>query len=211
MNYYTEYRLKRAVKFAVIVIAAALIGVFFGQLVSNYEMRFMLSRKYQGSYKGIEIYTSGLLDEENFLAHIQMLGSAPDRLVECCDRLYFTGTDLELPGNDAGLGSALGLTQNRTVYISTESFSSYVVYHELFHAYDNTHGSPLSSSDEFVKLYAANRRIIPVFATDSSAYTAEFFAQAGAMYLLMPSELKISAPDLYDYYNDTLGFGKEIA
>ena len=209
MTYYTEYRIKQAVKFAAVVIAAAVIGILIGHLVSNYEMRFMLSRKYQGTYKGIEVYTSGLLDEQNFRAHAQMLGTAPDKLTECCDRLYFTGTDLELPGYDAGLGSALGLTQNRTVYISTESFSSYVVYHELFHAYDNTHGSPLSSSDEFMKLYASNRRVIPVFAADSSAYLSEFFAQAGAMYLLMPAELKYSAPDLYDYYDETLGFGEE--
>lgn len=208
MTYYTEYRLKRALKFAAVVIAAVAIGIFFGHLVSNYEMRFMLSRKYQGTYKGIEIYTSGLLDEQNFISHAEMLGSAPDKLTECCDRLYFTGTDLDLPGSDAGFGSALGLTQDRTVYISTQSFSSYVVYHELFHAYDNTHGDPLSSSREFMQLYADNHRVIPVFAADSSAYAAEFFAQAGAMYLLMPDELQIAAPDLYEYYDVTLGFGE---
>ena len=209
MTYYTEYRLKRAFKFAAVIIAAVVIGVFLGHLVSNYEMRFMLSRKYQGTYKGIEIYTSGLLDEQNFRSHAEMLGNAPDKLTECCERMYFTGTDLDLPGTDDGLGSALGLTQDKTIYISTQSFSSYVVFHELFHAYDNTHGSPLSSSPEFLRLYAANRRVITVFASDSSAYTAEFFAQAGAMYLLMPDELHMAAPDLYKYYDETLGVGKQ--
>lgn len=209
MTYYTEYRLKRAAKFGAVVAVAVIIGVFLGHLVSNYEMRFMMSRKYHGTYKGIEVYSSGLLDDENFILHAEMLGKAPDKLIECCDRMYFTGSDLDLPGNDTGLGSALGLTQNRTVYISTQSYSSYVVFHELFHAYDNTHGDPLSSSEEFMKLYAANRHVIPVFASDSSAYPAEFFAQAGAMYLLMPDELQIAAPDLYNYYDVTLGFGEE--
>ena len=207
MTYYTEYRLKRAAKFAAVIAAAVTIGVLLGHLVSNYEMRFMLSRKYHGTYKGIEVYSSGTLDEQNFRSHAEMLGKAPDKLTECCDRMYFTGSDLDLPGNDAGLGAALGLTQNRTVYISTQSYSSYVVFHELFHAYDNTHGNPLSSSEEFMKLYAANRRVIPVFAADSAAYSAEFFAQAGALYLLMPDELEIAAPDLFKYYDVTLGFG----
>ncbi|MBO6230336.1 MAG: hypothetical protein J6O50_07195 [Ruminiclostridium sp.] len=194
---------RKMIRLAVIIFLSATVGILLGQFVSNYEMRFMLSREYCGDVSGIEIYAVGNVDRENFVKHLEMLVDAPEQLTECCDRMYFTGTDLEIPAHDSGLGDALGLTQDRMICISTRSFSTYVVFHELFHAYDNVHGT-LSETAEFLQLYSENERAVPVFASHRSAYAAEFFAQAGALYLLMPMELSFSAPGLYEYYNNML-------
>ena len=199
---------KKGLRLIAIIVVSAAIGILLGQLVTNYELKFMMSREYLGEYCGIEVYRTGDVNEENLERHFEMLAKAPEQLAECCDRLYFTGSELELPAYDGGLGDALGLTQNRTVYISTESFSSYVVFHELFHAYDNAHGELSANSPEFESAYYANKRVIPVFASHSSAYASEFFAQAGAMYLLIPQELSVAAPETYEYFNTVLGFGE---
>lgn len=198
---------KKIIGIGAIILVSALVGILLGQLFCNYEMRYMFAREYCGDVNGIEIYAAGEIDRDNFVKHLEMLVDAPEKLTECCDKIYFTGSSLGVPASDSGLGNALGLTQDRTIYISTESFSSYVVYHELFHAFDNANDR-LSDTTEFVKLYAENDRIMPVFAAHSDEYAAEFFAQVGAMYLLMPFELSVSAPELYDYYDSTLGFGK---
>ena len=190
---------KKMIRLAVIIFLSAAIGILLGQFVSNYELRFMLAREYCGEVGGIELYAAGNIDRGNFVKHLEMLVKAPAELTDCCDKMYFTGVDVEIPAGDSGLGNALGLTQDRTIYISTASFSSYVVFHELFHAYDNAHGS-LSETSEFMNLYHDNSRIMPVFAANSSAYPSEFFAQVGAMYLLMPYELSVAAPDVFDYY-----------
>lgn len=190
----------KVIRIAVLVIVSAAVGILLGQLVSNYELRFMMSREYLGEVNGVEIYSAGKVNEDNLELHRQMLMKAPEKLTECCDRIYFTGSDLELPASD----SALGLTQNRTIFVSTESFSSYVVFHELFHAYDNAHGE-LSAKPEFGDLYELEKGAFPVFARYSSAYPSEFFAQAGALYLIMPTELSIAAPEVYEYFDDALG------
>ncbi|MBR5090285.1 MAG: hypothetical protein IK093_12725 [Ruminiclostridium sp.] len=188
-----------------IVIVSAVIGIFLGHLVSNYEVRYMLSRKYIGEYNGIEIYQTGDVNEENLALHKAMLEYAPDVLTECCDRLYFVGSDLELPAQEAiGIGQALGLTQNRTIYISTEGYSPYVVFHELFHAYDNAHDEISSNDLTFISAFNENRGVIPVFAAHASAYSSEFFAQSGAMYLLLPNELEVEAPETFSFFHDKL-------
>ena len=199
---------KKIIGIGAIIFISALIGILLGQFFCNYEMRYMFGREYCGDVSGIEIYAAGEVDRDNFRKHLEMLVKAPGKLTECCDRIYFTGNGLDIPGSDSGLGSALGMTQDRTIYISTESYSSYVVFHELFHAYDNTH-ERLSESAEFIRLYAENDRVMPVFAARSEDYASEFFAQVGAMYLLMPFELSVSAPDLFEYYDSTLGFGTD--
>ena len=53
---------KRILRLAVLVACAAVVGVFLGHMVSSYEMRFMLSRKYCGTYRGIEVYKSGSIN-----------------------------------------------------------------------------------------------------------------------------------------------------
>ena len=199
---------KKVIGIGAIVFLSALIGILLGQFFGNYETRYMFAREYCGDVNGIEIYAAGEIDRDNFVKHLEMLVKAPEKLTNCCEKMYFTGSGLDIPTSDSGLGSALGLTQDRTIYISTQSFSSYVVYHELFHAFDNQNDR-LSETAEFTKLYAENERIMPVFAAHSEEYAAEFFAQVGAMYLLMPFELSVAAPDLYDYYDSTLGFGTD--
>ena len=198
---------KKIIKIAAIIFISAAVGIMIGQFFFNYEMRYMFAREYCGDVNGIEIYAAGKIDRENFVKHLEMLAKAPEKLTECCDKMYFTGNGLDIPESDAGLGNALGLTQDRTIFISTESFSSYVVLHELFHAFDNANDR-LSETYEFLKLYKEKSRIMPVFTANSDDYAAEFFAQVGAMYLLMPYELSISAPDIYDYYDKKLGFGE---
>ena len=200
-----RYKLIRAVKFAVIIAAAAALGVFLGHFMTSYETRFMLSREYCGSYKGIEIYKTGDIDTDNFTSHAEMLGKAPDKLLEGCQRLYFTGTDLDISENETGINSALGLTQDRTVYISTRSFGADVLYHELFHAYDNYNGMPSLNSDEFKKAYDAEKGSVFIAVVDRSHEASEFFAQTGAMYLISPKELQFRAPMTFGYFNGIFG------
>ncbi len=195
---------KKVVRLSLIIIVSAFIGILFGQLVSSYELRFMLSREYLGEYRGIEIYTAGSVNEENMKLHLQVLKEAPEQLTKCVERIYFTGTDLELPVQDSGMGKALGLTQGQTVYLSTESFGSYVALHEMFHAYDYVHGDLSENSVRFQRVYERGKNVIPIFAPNVGAYPAEFFAQAGAMCITMPFEMSIAAPEVYEYFTELL-------
>ena len=101
-------------------------------------------------------------------------------------------------------GKALGLTQNTTIYISTDSFNVDVLYHELFHAYDNANGK-LSESGEFMKIAEKEGKAFYLEGYESSAQPAEIFASAGAMYLLEPEHLELIAPGLYAYIQERIG------
>lgn len=201
MTYEQENKVRRGIRLAVIILIAAAVGIILGHLVSSYELRFMLNREYCGTYRGVDIYKSGMLDTDNFSRHAYMLGLAPDELIECCDRMYFTGTDLDIPANDSGYGSALGLTQGRTIYISTESFGRDVVFHELFHAYDNAHDLPSSNSPAFIEAFNEEADKIRFVAGDDSLVRAEYFATAGAIYMVMPESMKVRTPKTYSYFN----------
>ena len=196
---------KNWIKLIAVAAISAFIGILLGQLVSSYEIRFMLSREYIGETRGIGIYRVGDVNEENMALHMDMLERAPEKLTQCCEKIYFTGSDLELPMQESGYNDILGLTQGSTVYISTGSFSAYVVFHELFHTFDNANGEISGSSDEFRRIYDENKHVIPVFASHQSLYISEFFAQAGAYYILVPRELEIAAPEVYKFYNDIFG------
>ena len=195
----------KAIRLAVIILVSAIIGIILGHFVSNYEMRFMLDRKFCGTYRGIEVYKVGQIDVDNFKDHAYMLSLAPDELAEACERMYFTGTDLEIPSNDSGINAALGLTQNRTVYISTRTFGADVLFHELFHAYDNYKGMLSQNDLDFISAFNEERRRIFTAVVDPTQESAEFFAQCGAVYLLSPNELETKAPKTYYYFNRLLG------
>ncbi len=197
-------KVHKVIRLAVIVIVSAIIGIILGHCVSNYEMRFMLDRKYCGTYRGIDVYKVGQVDADNFKDHAYMLSQAPDELVEACERMYFTGTDLDIPSNDAGINSALGLTQDRTVYISTRTFGADVLYHELFHAYDNYKGMLSQNSLDFITAFNEEQYRVFTAVVDPSQASAEFFAQAGAVYLISPFELQTNAPKTYNYFNSLL-------
>ncbi len=209
MTYETRSVLKKVLRYAVMIIISASIGIFFGHMISNYEMRFMASRTLYGEYKGIEIYTVGEVYEANMSNYLYMLSCAPDELVECCERLYFTGSDLTIPQNDKGVGSALGLTQGKTIYISTEMFGMEVMFHELFHAYDNVKGGLSSNSEEFREAYDREWNNIYVAAGYDEMYPSEFFAQGGAFYLLAHDRMKEEAPLTYAYFNGIFGYFDE--
>ncbi len=188
----------------VIVLIAAAIGVCLGYMVSSYETRFMLGREYQGSYKGVELYTCGDVRQEFYSAHVQMLDYAPEELLAGCDRIYFTGEGISIPLNDSGYSQALGLTQNRVVFISTETFGADVVMHELFHTYDSANGMLSANSSAFLQAFDKEQGNIRIAAGHSSMLASEFFAEAGAMYIISPFELSLRAPETYDYFNAML-------
>lgn len=194
-------KVKDTIRHTVIVLLAAAIGICLGYLVSSYETRFMLGREYQGSYKGIELYTCGDVNEDFYDAHIQMLEYAPEELLTGCDRIYFTGGDISIPANDSGYAQALGLTQNRVIYVSTRSFGADVVLHELFHTYDSANGMPSANSSDFQEACEKEKGNIRIIAGHSSLLASEFFAEAGAMYVISPFELSIRAPETYRYFN----------
>ncbi len=194
----------RTVKWILIIIAAVVIGIFLGQFITSYETRFLFDREYCGSYKGIDVYKCGEINGLNAAGHLRLLETIPDELAETCSAIYLTGGSLSVPlvGNDGG--KALGLTQKTTIYISTDSFNIDVLYHELFHAYDNANGM-LSESDEFREIAENEGVAFYLEGYEETSHPAEVFASAGAMYLLEPDHLKFIAPKLYTYIEERIG------
>lgn len=194
----------RTVKWILIIIAAVVIGIFLGQFITSYETRFLFDREYCGSYKGIDVYKCGEINGLNAAGHLRLLETVPDALTETCSAIYLTGGSLSVPlvGNDGG--KALGLTQKTTIYISTDSFNIDVLYHELFHAYDNANGM-LSESEEFRKIAENEGAAFYLEGYEETSHPAEVFASAGAMYLLEPDHLKFIAPELYTYIEERIG------
>lgn len=193
----------RKVKYAVILILAVAIGIFAGRFITNYETRYLLSRQFCGTYRGIDVYKCGDINELNFVGHAHMLEDAPEMLVECCSEMYFTGDELSVPTTGGSYGMALGLTQDDRVFISTYSFNADVVYHELLHAYDNAY--KITETPEFALVYGSESEYLPVAAIDASSHPQEFFAVAGATYLLEPVTLEFLAPKTYAYFEQLLG------
>lgn len=194
----------RTVKWILIILAAVLVGIFLGQFITSYETQFLFSREYCGSYKGIEVYRCGEINGVNAAGHLRLLENVPDELAETCSAIYLTGGSLSVPLIGSEGGKALGLTQNTTIYISTDSFNVDVLYHELFHAYDNANGK-LSESGEFMKIAEKEGKAFYLEGYESSAQPAEIFASAGAMYLLEPEHLELIAPGLYAYIQERIG------
>lgn len=197
-----EFFSLRTVKYIIVIVVALAAGVFLGRFITNYETRYLLSREYCGSYRGIDVYKCGEINAENFIGHAHMLEQAPEAIVECCTDMYFVGGEISIPASGGGI--ALGLTQDSTVYISTDSFDVDVVYHELFHTYDNVNGG-ISESEEFLNIFYREQDNVFVEVIDSDDHSAEFFAAAGAQYLLEPETLKLAAPKTFDYINGLLG------
>lgn len=201
--------MKRGIKVAIIIVVSAAAGIILGCLVSNQELRYMFSREYRETISGIEIYTCGEIDADNYTAHMAMLNCAPDELAECCDKIYFTGTDLPIPANDTGFGQALGITQGRTVFISTKSFGADVLLHEMFHSYDHEHGMLSSNDGDFLVAFKEEGTRIRLAAADESFLASEYFAEAGAMYIISPFELRIRTPKTYKYFSSLLSLYNE--
>lgn len=185
-------------KCTIIAVMTAVIGIFVGKTIAAYETGYLLNREYCGSYRGIEVYKSGEINDENFLQHVVMLRDAPEKLVECCDKMYFIGGSLPIRTS----GSALGVTQDSTVFITTDSYGPDVLVHELFHTYDNRYGA--SSSSDFDSIYEAEKYKIPVSSGYDEKHRAEFFATAGAVYIVSPAELLKKAPNTFFYINEIL-------
>lgn len=194
----------RTVKWILIIIAAVVVGIFLGQFITSYETRFLFDREYCGSYKGIDVYKCGELNDLNAAGHLRLLETVPDELAETCSAIYLTGGSLSVPLIGSEGGKALGLTQNTTIYISTDSFNVDVLYHELFHAYDNANGM-LSESDEFRKIAENEGAVFYLEGYEETSHPAEVFASAGAMYLLEPEHLEFIAPKLYAYIEERIG------
>lgn len=193
--------IKRHIRHVVIVLLAAAVGILLGRLVSNYEMRFMLERELRGTYKGVEIYTCGEINAENYNSHVRMLAYAPDELFAGCEKIYFTGSGISVPANDSGYDQALGLTQEKVIYVSTQSFGADVLMHELFHTYDNYKGMSSSNDAEFTRIFDEEKGNIRILAGSASLLASEFYAEAGAMYIISPFELSVRAPKAYEYFN----------
>jgi len=200
---------KKHIKQAIVILFAAVLGILLGRLVSNYEMRFMLDREYRGEYKGVEIYTCGEINVDNYNAHIKMLSYAPDELLAYCEKMYFTGGGISVPANDSGFDQALGLTQDKVIYVSTQSFGADVVMHELFHTYDNGKGMISSNDEDFYRIFDEEKDNIRIIAGSDSLLASEFFAEAGAIYIISPFELSIRAPKAYRYFNSLFALYEE--
>ncbi len=193
----------RPVKWTLVILGAVVLGIGIGPLFTSYETRYLLNREYCGSYKGIKVYKCGEINGENAAAHLRLLEAVPDSLADSCSSIYLTGGSLSVPLIGEEEGQALGLTQNTTVYISTDSFGIDVMYHELFHCYDNANGN-ISESEEFRELAGKEGGYFYLEGYDESSRPAEIFASAGAMYLLEPEHLLYEAPQIYAYISERI-------
>ncbi len=194
----------RAAKYVIIILIAGMVGIFLGRFMTRYETRLLFSREYCGSYRGIDVYKCGELDSNNVISHLLMLEKAPQILADACSALYFTGGSLNVPEMSGAGARALGLTQDDIVFITADSFYADVLYHELFHAYDNSSGK-LSDAEDFRDIYSRERSFVKVECLVEESDRAEFFAAAGAEYLLNPGSLKAAAPDTYGYFDGLFG------
>lgn len=198
----TERKTFRTVKYGIAIFLAGIVGIFLGRFLTRYETRFFLNREYCGSYRGIEVYKCGEVDGENAAFHLQMLEQAPKPLTDSCTAIYLTCGPLPVP-EGGGNAVALGLTQETTVFVTTDSFYPDVLLHELFHAYDRENGA-LSDSAEFRAVYDREREGILVACVVPESDRAEFFATAGAQYLLSPLMLSETAPETFAYFDERL-------
>lgn len=197
----TDRKPFRAAAGGTAVFLAGILGIFLGRMIMRYETRFFLSREYCGSYRGIEVYKCGEIDGENAAFHLQMLEEVPKPLTDSCTSLYLTSGKLPVP--EVGGAEALGLTQETTVFVTTDSFYPDVLIHELFHAYDRSNGA-LSDSEEFRAVYERERAELQVACLVPESDRAEFFAAAGARYLLSPALLSETAPETFAYFDERL-------
>lgn len=197
----TERTAFRTVKYGIAVFLAGILGILLGRFITRYETRFFLSREYCGSYRGIEVYKCGEVDAENAAYHLQMLDTVPRPLTDSCTALYLTCGPLPVP--EGGETEALGLTQETTVFVTTDSFFPDVLLHELFHAYDRANAA-LSDSAEFRVVYDRERKGLLVACLVPESDRAEFFATAGAQYLLNPLMLSEAAPETFAYFDERL-------
>lgn len=207
MSFWGRSKILRFGIYVAAVVAAAGIGVLLGQFASDYELRYLLDREYCGTYRGIDVYKSGEINADNFLGHIYMLEAAPSELTDCCKSLYFIGGQLPIPRNETGHTQALGLTQGEKIYISTDSYSPDVMLHELFHAYDSRYEN--SSDEDFLEVYSCEQTKLYVAGGYSDQRPSEYFATAGAMYLLTPDELLLLAPETYNYFSINVNFKED--
>ena len=197
----TERTTFRTVKYGIAVFLAGILGILLGRFITRYETRFFLSREYCGSYRGIEVYKCGEVNGENAAYHLQMLETAPKPLTDSCTALYLTCGPLPVP--EGGEAEALGLTQETTVFVTTDSFYPDVLLHELFHAYDRAN-TALSDSAEFCAVYDREREGLSVACLVPESDRAEFFATAGAQYLLSPITLSEAAPETFAFFDERL-------
>jgi len=193
----------RPVKWALVITLAVIIGIFLGQFITSYETQYLFSREYCGTYKGIDVYKCGEINSEYAAAHLRLLETVPEPLADSCTAIYLTGGNLTLPVIGTDSGDALGLTQNTVIYISTDSFNIDVLYHELFHAYDNAHGK-LTGTEEFLKIAEEEGGYFNLSLYTEEMVPAEIFATAGAMYMLEPEHLQFAAPELYEYIDERI-------
>lgn len=198
----TDRQRFRIVKYGIAILLAGIAGIFLGRFLTRYETRLLLNREYCGSYRGIDVYKCGELDNENAAYHLEMLGRAPETLTEGCKALYLTGGSLPIREGDGG-NEALGLTQETTVFVTTDSFYPDVLFHELFHAYDRANDT-LSDSEEFRGIYERESDRIAVACMVPESARAEFFATAGAEYLLAPLTLLENAPETYRFIDEKI-------
>lgn len=144
---------------------------------------------------------------------LKYLNKQPDYLISKCTKIYLQGENVyysDAEDNEAGQSSVgyadpenynvhLFINNTKSLDHMTEYDIMTTITHELWHLYDFSNGDGVNdlSDFDFLNLYNANPNSITEYgATDS----AEFFAEAGAMYINNPEELKQKNMDVYNYF-----------
>ena len=147
--------------------------------------------------------------KEDVDTYLKAIKAQPEFLMKNCTGIHLQGynTYIEEEGYDS---KSFGYASGGDVFLKTklndangfkrnEDGIKENVTHELWHVFDFTSGSNgycLSKLD-FNVLYNQNPGSISEYGATN---VEEFFADAGAMYLLSPEELKEKNIDVYNYF-----------
>lgn len=151
--------------------------------------------------------------QEDVNRHLKEIKTQPEFLMKNCTGIHLQGENIhqerkqQAYGRD--IGDTAGYVEERDIYFDvktkysngekTSDIIRETVAHELWHVFDYVNGNDeyyLSGLD-FNILYNQNPDSISEYGATN---VSEFFAEAGAMYLLSPEELKEKNMDVYNYF-----------
>ena len=128
----------------------------------------------------------------------------PNYLLEKAENIYIYSSDCYNANiNSTSDGLANPNTLSIHIKYSIQKDMSKIISHELWHLVDYAYGYLFySNSDVLQSLYNDKPSSITDYGSTSPV---EFFAEAGALYVNYPDELKRKNIDVFNYFEDTFG------
>ena len=190
-------KLKKIIPVIVFVIAA--VAVF--NINTNKEKPMAITESLSSSPIFIEDVN---INKEIATAYKRNLDSLPESMTQYATSITITTENLSEKFNLNLNANILAITYGTDIYINDSEYNENVLIHELFHAYDY-HNDWISTSDEFMKIYEAEKEFIKV-SDGNTQNVYEFWASAGEMYYFNEEELKEIAPLTYNFMKEHIEF-----